>query len=433
MPELPPKKVGIVACSGEELAEGTVTRLAALRVLEQLRPQETVTICLPLFLAGGEGDRAFARFYPTIAVDGCDLRCAARATEMYSGKPAAGIVVSEVVNRAGLDQPGGRRRLNEAGRLAVDVVADEIAGIVDDLLGKRWSRRRGEFIEMVKNPDYFVKGRPYLDSIRYVIIVERGTRTAALQSGQLDAAMPGETTKTAAEQLKKAVPQLVVTPVATSVTDNIIMNSKKPPFDNPKVRLAVAYAIDRKAMIRAVHQGGAVPGATMPPPPYGVWGILEKDLAALPGYGKAADMKAQARKLLAEAGFSPQQPLRVEMATRAIALYVDMASFVINELKQVGIDLSPRTRGRIPAINRALYGLPKPECGSRETRRMPFEAARRQGVAAALLREAAAHARALGAASLSLSTALDNAPAQALYESQGWERDRQFCEYTLRL
>ncbi len=61
MPELPKRKVGIVACSGEELAEGTVTRLAALRVLEQLQPSGTVTICLPLFLAGGEGDRAFAR------------------------------------------------------------------------------------------------------------------------------------------------------------------------------------------------------------------------------------------------------------------------------------------------------------------------------------------------------------------------------------
>ena len=59
--------------------------------------------------------------------------------------------------------------------------------------------------------------------------------------------------------------------------------------------------------------------------------------------------------------------------------------------------------------------------------------ARRQGVAAALLREAAAHARAMGAASLSLSTALDNAPAQALYESLGWQRDRQFCEYALTL
>jgi len=59
--------------------------------------------------------------------------------------------------------------------------------------------------------------------------------------------------------------------------------------------------------------------------------------------------------------------------------------------------------------------------------------ARRQGVAAALLTAAAEHARALGAASLSLSTALDNAPAQALYESLGWQRERQFCEYGLTL
>jgi len=59
--------------------------------------------------------------------------------------------------------------------------------------------------------------------------------------------------------------------------------------------------------------------------------------------------------------------------------------------------------------------------------------ARRQGVASALLKAAAEHAHALGAASLSLSTALDNAPAQALYESLGWQRDHQFCEYTLTL
>src|SRR5512139_3080648 len=97
MPNLPSRKVGIVACSGEELPEGTVTRLAALRVLEELRPDQTVTICLPLFLAGGEGDRAFARFYPTIAIDGCDKRCAARGTEMHSGKPAASIVITELV------------------------------------------------------------------------------------------------------------------------------------------------------------------------------------------------------------------------------------------------------------------------------------------------------------------------------------------------
>ena len=142
MPELPQRKVGIVACSGEELAEGTVTRLAALRVLEQLRPSETVTICLPLFLAGGEGDRAFARFYPTIALDGCDKRCAARATEQYSGKPAASIVVSDLVNEAGLARPVGARRLDESGRQAVILTADRVAGLVDELLAGQWSRRQ---------------------------------------------------------------------------------------------------------------------------------------------------------------------------------------------------------------------------------------------------------------------------------------------------
>jgi len=152
MPELPQKKVGIIACSGEERAEGTVTRLAALQVLHEWRPDDTVTICLPLFLAGGEGDRAFARYYPTIAVDGCDLRCAARATEKYSGKPAASVVVTDVVCEAGLELPAGRRRLNAAGQAAVAETAGRVAGLVDELLARPWSRREGRFREPVVIP-----------------------------------------------------------------------------------------------------------------------------------------------------------------------------------------------------------------------------------------------------------------------------------------
>jgi uncharacterized metal-binding protein len=143
MVDLPQKKVGIVACSGEELAEGTVTRLAALKVLEQLRPKDTVTICLPLFLAGGEGDRAFARFYPTIALDGCDKRCAAKATELYSGKPAASVLVTDLMTGSAI---GTLRRLNDNGHELVDLTADRTAQLVDELLGKRWDRRVGEFV-----------------------------------------------------------------------------------------------------------------------------------------------------------------------------------------------------------------------------------------------------------------------------------------------
>lgn len=152
MPKLPEKKVGIIACSGEEIAEGTVTRQAALRVLQELRPEDTVTICLPLFLAGGEGDRAFARFHPTIAVDGCPLRCAARATETYSGKPAKSLVVSEFLAVKGFEPPAGRWRLNSAGQRAVEAMAAEIVLNVDELLGRKWSRRRGEFVDQHVDP-----------------------------------------------------------------------------------------------------------------------------------------------------------------------------------------------------------------------------------------------------------------------------------------
>lgn len=136
MPELPVRKAGIVACSGEEIAEGTVSRLAALKVLHEMRRGQTVTICLPLFLAGGEGDRAFARVHPTITVDGCDLRCAARGTELYSGTPAASLVVTELVRQHGMEKPDGRRRLNDAGKRAVELVSARLAELVDEVLAR---------------------------------------------------------------------------------------------------------------------------------------------------------------------------------------------------------------------------------------------------------------------------------------------------------
>ena len=135
MPKLPEKKVGIVACSGEELAEGTVARLAALKVLHELRPGKTVTICLPLFLAGGEGDRAFARFHPTVTIDSCELRCAARGTAMYSAEPAESIVVTELAAEHQLDPIEGRRQLNEAGKQAVELTAQRVTAVVDKILG----------------------------------------------------------------------------------------------------------------------------------------------------------------------------------------------------------------------------------------------------------------------------------------------------------
>jgi len=77
---------------------------------------------------------------------------------------------------------------------------------------------KGEYIDFVKNPDYFVKGRPYLAGLRYTVIKELGTRVAAVQAGRLDASFPGDVSGTKAEALKKAVPQLVVTKATRTST-----------------------------------------------------------------------------------------------------------------------------------------------------------------------------------------------------------------------
>ncbi len=97
MPDLPRKKVGLIACSGEEIAAGTLSRAAVRLVLEELRPEDTTTMCLPLFLAGENEERAFARVYPTIAVDGCDKLCAQRATDARSAPVAGSIRVDQAL------------------------------------------------------------------------------------------------------------------------------------------------------------------------------------------------------------------------------------------------------------------------------------------------------------------------------------------------
>src|SRR5262249_22072586 len=196
----------------------------------------------------------------------------------------------------------------------------------------------GILVELERNPDYFVPGRPYLDGIRFPIITERGTRLAALQTGRLDVSMPLEMTKTMADTLKQAVPSLVVTVVGQNGSDNVVVNHKRAPFDNLAVRRAVTLAMDRHAYVKRVRHDGANVGAALMPPPQGNWGLSGKDLRALPGYRDPARDKAEARKLLAEAGVGPGKPLRVELVTRNIAIYVDLASFVADQLRQVGIE-----------------------------------------------------------------------------------------------
>jgi hypothetical protein len=127
------QKVGIVSCSGEEIPEGTLSRLACRKVLDE-RGGETVTICLPLFIAGGEEERTFASNYPTITVDGCEKFCAAKATLILSGKPAKILLIPEILKKYGLAAPDKLRHFGSEEEAAVKAVAEEIARAVDEVL-----------------------------------------------------------------------------------------------------------------------------------------------------------------------------------------------------------------------------------------------------------------------------------------------------------
>jgi hypothetical protein len=128
-------KVGIISCSGEECLGGTISRLATRKVLDELKMVSTVTLCLPLYLAGGEEERNFAKVFPTISVDGCDKLCAKRSTEKYSSKINGFIDVSKIIgNENALNTKVVRNKdLTDEHHQMVEEVASEIIKMISNL------------------------------------------------------------------------------------------------------------------------------------------------------------------------------------------------------------------------------------------------------------------------------------------------------------
>lgn len=130
-------KVGVVSCSGEDCLGGTISRLATRKMIDEIRPGKTVTICLPLFLAGGQEEQTFAQEYPTIAVDGCKLVCAKKSIEKYSGKVNSVVVVSDIIGDEVAESKAlSTRDLTAEHRAMVEKVAAEVAKQFDTILGE---------------------------------------------------------------------------------------------------------------------------------------------------------------------------------------------------------------------------------------------------------------------------------------------------------
>jgi len=126
------KKVAIIACTGMGKALGTVARQVAYKVVDELRPEKTVLICIPSLTAGVGECKDLLQKYPAIILDGCVERCATKITVKNRGMIRAKVFLPQMIAKYGL-KPKSRTDLGEDGEKLVVKVAEEVAGMVDQL------------------------------------------------------------------------------------------------------------------------------------------------------------------------------------------------------------------------------------------------------------------------------------------------------------
>jgi peptide/nickel transport system substrate-binding protein len=201
------------------------------------------------------------------------------------------------------------------------------------------SFKRNESVTLTKNPDYWKKGKPFIDGIDYRIIDNRSTRVLAFISGDIDMTFVSDITVALMRDIKDKVPAANCQLVPSNNTINMIVNSTAPPFDNAEIRKAMAMALDRPAFNTILAEGKGSIGVVMLPAPEGSWAMPPDQLSKLPGYSPDIEKsQAEARKIMEKQGFSADKPLKVKVATRNIPLYRDPAVIFIDQMKKIYIE-----------------------------------------------------------------------------------------------
>ena len=127
------QKAIIVPCSGIGKTYGSVSREAAYVVVEDLRPDKTKLVALSRLVLGEEESRSAVAQNPAITIDGCKLACAKKMVQESGGSVVEDFAVLEVYRRYRQFKPRGISELNEGGKQLAQVLAEEVAAIVDNL------------------------------------------------------------------------------------------------------------------------------------------------------------------------------------------------------------------------------------------------------------------------------------------------------------
>ncbi len=163
--------------------------------------------------------------------------------------------------------------------------------------------RKGQYIRLDKNENYWKEGRPYLDRIVGRMIPDASTRTAAMENGEVHYGAYGAIPNIDAVRLRE-MPEFGVTTDGYSMINPMALiefNTRKPPFDNPALRQAISLVVDREFLIENIWFGYGNPAKSALSSNFSAAGLFSD---GLPNYPAGGNVDA-AIAVLDEAGLTP--------------------------------------------------------------------------------------------------------------------------------
>lgn len=209
----------------------------------------------------------------------------------------------------------------------------------------KWEK--GNFIELTRNEKYWRANRPYLDRLIFRFVADGATRAAALERGEIDVATFGTINPVEMRRLE-TLPNLEIAKGGYEAIAPVMMlelNTKRPPFSDKRVRLAVAYAIDRNFITKNIWYGFGKP-AVGPISSFvkGSGAYTEADILRF----DVKDRLEIANRLLDEAGLKRgENGMRVKIYHDVAPFGEDwrrMGEYIKQSLAKVGIDVELRNR-----------------------------------------------------------------------------------------
>jgi peptide/nickel transport system substrate-binding protein len=203
---------------------------------------------------------------------------------------------------------------------------------------------RGATFEVVKNPDYWVQGRPYLDGVKFFFIKDLSARAKSVRTGRTHIEFRNIPPAEVESMMDQKGDELKVQYPGWVTHWGVSPNMKHGPTKDERVRKALSLAIDRYEMAQTIYPLTGLDGVGGLLRPGTPWALSTEELAELPGYGKNGEAsREEAKRLLAEAGYTEQKPLKLVLKNRSVKLpYIDFGVYVISAWQRIGVQVEHR-------------------------------------------------------------------------------------------